>query len=277
MPIIKAVAKSLLFVAAVFLVFRYFADFSLTQSWVLAVVAWLGYGLYESLRTRLQVEKDFSPFWVSVTPNWYELLRDFRIINNEEEWDQLGEKSGSVPSSEYNVLRSDIRFTVLRPQPDACLPGLIYWNSRKTFVSEVDFEEGIEEIKLDHPSFENNPRLARSPEVFIKFGAKGYELGLAVLEEWWKQTCAEDKTKEIAKTKTGTDYLTGTTRLVVATLPYSEFRRYFYQVNEKHERNTNAQLAQNGWKREEIDSELQLLGAPDEVKHKYFTVAHRAI
>lgn len=122
-----------------------------------------------------------------------------------------------------------------------------------------------------------------SPYIYFKWGTEGYELGLEVNADWWKDICAADATNQLGKIKTHPEFLTGTTRLLVATLPYSEFGVYsagnapaswFATSKQKHR---DKELTNAGWKREESDWEMHHLGAPESVKHKYFTVSHRAI
>ena len=64
MLVVKAIGKSLLFVALLYVFFRYAGDFSASQSAVLTAVAWLGYGLYEKLNLSRKTEDVFTPFCV---------------------------------------------------------------------------------------------------------------------------------------------------------------------------------------------------------------------
>lgn len=291
MTIVWVYTKSLVIGAAFFFAFRYVGSFSSAQSWALTIIAWLGYGLYVDLRARFRVGDAFSPFWVRVSPNWYDLLRDYRIVETDEKtfwhdthlaWRQLQEKTEGDSADIYSVLRDDIVFTMLKPGP---FDGLLYWNSHRIFRSEVDFGERIEEIKITHPTLGEG--WDWSPDVYLKWGRDGYELGLEVNAEWWERTCAAEEAKQLAKIKSDPQHLTGTTRLAVATLPYSEFAIYaegnvpasWYDTAtlKKQERNKDAELAKAGWKREESDWESHHLGAPEGVKHKYFTVEHKAV
>jgi len=69
MPLLKALANSLLLVAVLYVLFRYAGDFSTSQSVVLTVVSWVVYGLYEKLNLSRKVEDVFTPFCVSFFPN----------------------------------------------------------------------------------------------------------------------------------------------------------------------------------------------------------------
>ncbi len=168
-------------------------------------------------------------------------------------------------------------FTVLKSTPYG---SLIYWNSRRIFHNDIDLEECIQEVKIATPNFRS---LGWSPDVYVKSGLEGYHLGLEVNKDWWEETCAGDQTKRLSKIRTDPDFLTGRVRLLIATLPYSEFNIYtdgnapappwhLAWLKKREE-----ELAQAGWKREEKDAELDLLGAPDCVEHKYFKIEHRSI
>jgi hypothetical protein len=274
MASVVAFAKSLVIGLAVFLAFLYLGKFSPVQSLAMAVVCGIGYDLYEGLRLRLQAEKEFSSFWVAVAPRWPALLRDYKLIDGDEKWGRLQEELDSIEARGYNVLRDGITFTVLEP-------GLCFWNSRRRFVSTEEFEERIEEIKIHGPSW------SWSPSVYFKIGIRGYELGLSVNADWWKRICAADETKELANTEADSSdfHLTGHLNLVVARLPYAEFGVYGrgnavgYSLSQqrREEKAREAEIVRAGWKRQESSAELDLLGAPEGVEHKYFTVEHRAI
>lgn len=239
MPIVKALAKSVLFAALFFALFRYVGDFSNNQSIVLASVAWVGYGLYERLNLSRTTENVFTPFCVSFFPKWYELLTDFKLIKGEEDWKRLCEAEHKIPASKFNVFKQGFSFTVIKPpSEDGLLPGLAFWNNQKVFLAELELSEPV--IEQDdgltfrhgekHEFFEH-PSWAGLPHVVFRWGAHGYEIGLEVQGRWWEERCKSGDLKELAKIKDDPDHRCGTTRLVIATLPYSEFAVY-YQPND---------------------------------------------
>jgi hypothetical protein len=121
-----------------------------------------------------RVTDNFSPFFVFVSPHWYELLRDYKLVQSDEEWQQIVKSRDSAPPNEYNVLRSGILFSVLQPRSDAYLPALIYWDSRRRFVSEVEFEEQIEEIHVENPTLRDD---------HLGAGGRRIELGAPMLTQ----------------------------------------------------------------------------------------------
>jgi hypothetical protein len=145
-------------------------------------------------------------------PNWPNLLQDYKLVKDAEEFRQLREKSLKDAAL--------IDFTVLSRAHNVDLPALIYWDSRKRFVTEVDYEESIDGIKLEDATSKYLPSFAFSPKVFFKLRGVGYEMGLAVSTDWWKWICATGEIGELVKTKADTNDLIGETRLLrKRTLP----------------------------------------------------------
>lgn len=289
MLIVKALAKSLVLAAVLYAGFRYFGDFSRNQSTVLTAVAWMGYGLYENLSLSRKTEDIFAPFCVTLFPNWYQLLSDFKLIRDEEDWKRLCEASEKIPTSKYNVLRSGFWFTVIKPpQSNGLLPGLTFWNNEKVFLNELELNVPVIEAEesglsfrfgekhkfFDHPSWSSLPRIV------FKWGSGGYEIGLKVQYDWWKERCASGELKELANVKEDRDHLCGTTRLLIATLPYSEFAAYYqnvdYAAQQKQQEAWDKQLAAHGWQRKD-DDDSEIRDPWSHVEHKYFSVSHRRI
>jgi hypothetical protein len=290
MPIVKAVGKSLLFFAALYALFRYAGDFSTSQSVVLTAVAWLGYGLYERLNLSRKPEDVFTPFCVSLFPNWYELLSDLKLIRGEEDWKRLCDVANKVPATKFNVFKQGFSFTVIKPpSEEGLLPGLTFWNNEKMFLNELELNQTIIEEEderlrfrhgekhkfFDHPSWSSLPRLV------FRWGTKGYEIGLEVQDDWWKERCQSDELRDdLAKIEKRTNHLCGTTRLVIATLPYSEFAAYYQKINYADQGQVQVewdkQLAANGWQRK-VERDSEISDPWSRVEHKYFSVSHRSI
>jgi hypothetical protein len=263
---IKAIAtawvKKLLFAAALYACFRFLGTFSSQQSIILALVGWIGYGLYEELNASRRVTNVFTPFRVSIYPNWYTLLFDFKLIRSKDEWDRLCEADSKMSDHDYTVFRHGFAFTVIRPPADdGLLPGLTFWDNRKWFLADVELSEPI--IKTDEkfslPSegkehtFFHHPNWSNLPMFCFKWGTGGYEIGLEVQDDWWERLCKSADAGELGKIKQERDHLCGTTRLIIATLPYSEFGFYYQSVDyngmKKVQEAIDKQLEANGWKR----------------------------
>lgn len=166
MAIIKVLSKELAFLGAFYVCVRYLGDFPSRQSAVLTFLAWICYELYSKLSSSRRVESVFEPFSVSIYPNWYELLSDFKLIGGMEEWHRLREETEKLPPSEYSVFQSGFHFTVIRPPSDGLLPGLTFWDNRRIFLSDVEFSESIVKIKDEFVV----PRLEKAARVFQASG-----------------------------------------------------------------------------------------------------------
>jgi|ERR1700722_18991497 len=285
MPTVKALGKSLLFVAVLYAFFRYAGDFSTAQSVALTVVAWLGYGLYEKLRLSHKTEDVFTPFCVSFFPKWYELLSDLKLIRQDDDWKRLTDTVAKIPKSTFSLYRQGFSFTVIRPPTsNGLLPGLAFWNNEKIFLNDLELEASIVETEdksifrlekhelFDHPSWSGLPRIV------FKSGNGGYEIRLEVHMDWWKERCASGEMKELANLKQHEDHTCGTTQVVVATLPYSEFAVFYRDTDyaESLQNKRDKQLAAKGWQRKaDRDSEIRNLWST--VEHKYFSVSYRSI
>jgi hypothetical protein len=185
-----------------------------------------------------------------------------------------------MPPSEYNVLRSGFLFTVIRLPSAGLPPGLTYWNNRKVFVNKLELSESIikSESMFDgeqHPFFKH-PSWSTLPRLYFWWDVDGYELGLEVQYDWWKRLCESGEIGELGKIKTRSNQLCGTTRLVIATLPYSEFESYYQNVDYGQQKVWDKQLEAKEWKRKVVkDSEIR--DPWSHVDHKYFAVSHRDI
>lgn len=128
-----------------YLLLAYVAGFSVRQSIVLALLmAWLVGAIAEIAEiARPARRKRFSPYYVRVDPNWYDLLLDFKLISKPEEWHTLRESFETLPSTEYRVLRSGFCFTIVNQSEDF-ERTLIYANHHQVFVSEVDFQAELD-------------------------------------------------------------------------------------------------------------------------------------
>lgn len=224
----------------------------------------------------------FSPYCVRVYPNWYELVTDFKLIAKPEEWDAIQQSIEELPSTEYCVLRNGICFTIVHQSEDFAR-ALIYSDNHRVFVSEVDFEEDMEPIKVEREH--RIPTLRRyNVRFFIKFGEEGYNLGIRVPDWWWDEvraSCAKPM-------KEDKDYPTGQVKLILTTISDREFDPYwepvewsstFYKKTAKQIRDRRDQQRQKfGWKTVERPDLPELsIDWPESIEHKYFNVEHRGI
>jgi len=250
MKLVKMLVKALAVAVALLVSFRYMAGFSLKQSIVLTVLAVAGWEFCVYVQATRHAEPTFRPFYVRVIPNWYELLRDYNLIRDDQAWLELKAKLERAPASEYIVLRNGITFTVLNAEPHSFWPSLIYSNNHGNFGTKVDFCEAIDRIG--------------GPEVCIKWGVHGYEIGITVSN-------IEPGGIEPRKW------------LVIAALPIEEFCLYWYETEflvqhwQEFKKRRDELLEENGWKRKDVSIPEIHVDWPDHIEHRYFTVEHKSI
>jgi hypothetical protein len=204
-------------------------------------------------------EKEFSPFRVTVHPEWHDLLKDYNLINDDEAWKQL-DKFYSKQSAENNVFEYGISFTVLKSDNES---ELIYNNNWKTFHSKVNFRERIEGVKIPDDEL---PSFPFSPELWVKNGYGGYEIGITTSESR-KKIIMPGENSDLVK---------------ITTIPYSLFGLPRYKLGVLKPKKIEEQLKKNGWSKDETlekyyEEDAIYRGEPIELKHKYFTVWYNYI
>lgn len=252
------------------------AHFSLMQSAAIMIAFAIYAGMHDEKHSRDRV---FMPYRITVQPNFHKLLVDYKLVRDDPE--ELRRLEPLLGPTRF------ISFTVLQPRHDVDMPRLIYHDTRKCFVTGMDFEEPIRGIAFKSPledTFETpailHERAADDfllgpirPNVRLQCGPKGYEISITMRETYWKRVCATGEAGDLAKSEADTDGYTGTTRLVVTTLPYSALDTYYpnlefdYKDRNKQEKLRKGQLAEYGWKD----------AAGGCFEHRYFTVEHHLI
>jgi hypothetical protein len=279
--IISKLIAFLLVAGVCLLILIYIADFSPRQSVVLTLILML-IGRYvgeELRRLNERMEKmsekpayRFVPYHIQIYPQWQQLLIDFKLIGNAEEWEQI---KGAV----YEALPYGISCTMLQKQNEWG-EGLIYRGPiLGSFVRTFEFEDVIAPIQ-----FEEAPKKLR---LFVRSEEDGYALGIVVPEKWWdrvKGSCPKP-----LKEKSGDMWYK--TELILATLSYAEFGRYWrpengvgagnltmpepqFTTDEEWSQQISSQRDEQriklGWKEAEY-------GGPDRIEHIYFEVVHSQI
>ncbi len=263
------------------LVLVYVAALSVRQSIVLAVLfTGLAHGIGKSVS---KPTVRFRPYQVRIVPDLYQILWDFQMIRATEEWTQLQAKFNGAQPPFGSIWGYGISFAVISESEDR-ERTLIYSNSHKCFVSEVQFEEDLSPFKIER--IDKAPSLPDYQDVslFLRPGSGGYDLGISVPDKWWhltKQSCP----KPIREQE---NYATGYVNLVLATISYREFDGYrepaeweynhmMKWTREIDERRTE-QRKRLGWEvPKQPDFPELCISWPDALKNSYFRVEHRAI
>jgi hypothetical protein len=196
----------------------------------------------------------FEPYWVQLEPNWYQLLLDYGLVKDLEEWQRILATFNQVPAPDYSVLRDGIRFTVLNP-------GLIYRNDHREFATHLNFTEPIGQISLL-----SSGGWWYHPDLSIGFATLGSADGAYKI-----CVTAPDSAKHTDRDENG--------RAVVALLPWAEFGIYREDRGDvkrlvKWAAKRDKQVQEHGWTQDEAESDHR---APTCIKHKYLTVQHKRI
>ncbi len=244
---LKDISKVLACVA-LFLLLFFVVGFSFDRSFGLGVLLAL------FLFWRALKPPHFEPYWVSIQPNWYQLLLDYGLIKDLEEWQQMASRLEHFPAWDYNVLRDGIRFTVLKPD-------LIYRDDRKNFSRYVKFEENIPEITF----YTAAGQWPCQPSLSIDRDVGGYALRIS----------APDSLQNLQRDEKG--------HVTAAWLPGEEFSFYREDPGEVNQKRWDKLIAsrdkrmrENEWKREETRGWWGR-DYPSSIEHKYFTVYHKRI
>jgi len=250
--------------------------FPVRQGVVLGLLmAWLAFGI----RMQMPSARRFIPYWVRVSPNWYQILTDFKLISSVEEWRSVLQSA----STDYCVLRDGVLFTVVQESEDF-EHTLIFWNQHQAFGSEFRFMEDMTPIQFKRMDPMGGHLPAR---FFMKPWAAGllagYSLGIEVRDWWWEKM----KTSCVAPLAVDTNLLTGSVDLTLATLPRKEFdlywgcwtEEYITKVKPKIRVQRDEARQKLGWTAEEhqADDFHPYGGWPAAIVHKYFHIQHHAI
>jgi hypothetical protein len=218
----------------------------------------------------------FTPYWIRVSPHWYQILTDFKLIGSLEEWRSILESVAS--STGYRALRDGVRFTVVQ-QFENCNQPLIFWNQHQLFTSEFSFSEVMTPIQFERAT---HPADCHLPACFFMkpwapIGpVAAYSFGIEVRDWWWekvKDSCAAPLAVE-------TNPLTGSVYLTFATLPLSEFAVYRDAADRwttlRIRKQRDEQREQLGWKDITLH-DPELGSGPTCIEHGYLSVEHRDI
>jgi hypothetical protein len=284
-PVARLLTKSAILLVALFVLFRR-VDFALWQSIVLTLLVFIGYESYLTLNSKASADDSFVPFRVVVLPKFDELLRDFRLLKDD----------ASVEALHTLWKKKDqrlIAFTVLKYQASG--DPLLYSDVDRCFISKIDLDEPIpaiffrsvfdkepgEPVCLTDPEQSRDDWHHRSPSFYFRQTLEGYELGLKVEEDWWKELHAANPTDEFVKTTVDYDLICGWARLGIAVIPYAAFAIFHtgqdYKLFHKLRDEMDAKLAAHGWTREKEDPNAEVHDPWIRIEHKYFHVQYKEV
>lgn len=270
--LVTEVGRYLVAVAIVFAILFYIGSFGVTQSGVLAFI--LSAVILGIRNTDSKSLVRFTPYYVSVRPNWFNIMTDFKLVDKDK-WEELQQWNKGIEFPEGHILRSGVFYVVTSQSVDG-ERMLIF--RKHSFVSEIDW---IEPFRPNGPfqktQVENPPEWYPDFDFFMTSRSGGYHLGIRVPDGWWnemKAFCPVPVDERF-------DCLCGRVNLTVAKIPFREFDIYWEKIefdtkyNDRVWANVQSARMQNGWVEEEQPELEHDWGKT--IKHKYFTVDHDAI
>jgi hypothetical protein len=254
----------------------YVAHFSTNQSIVLSVLL----ALILPAASEAIEERKFTPFGLRIEPNYAAILVDVGLLECESAWwtllnsweEQRRSESEQDAEDEANraALRTGFGCYVLSFDRESGTYA-VAWTRANRYSSQIDYTVEIDCITKG--SFGSHPELR------IKPWKGGYRISLNVSETWFEKGWWEAIQSKLQFNKkdvwTSRDFLTGTCDVPLAVIPPEEFLLHYFNAGSLRAR--KAALAKNGWTEEESNWELQALGAPVELSHRYVKIAHREI
>jgi hypothetical protein len=278
------VVPYLLIAGLLFCVLLYIADFSVRQSIVLAVLLAL-LAVYAAELSQVR-EFRFCPYSLSIKPNWFDILTDFKIVAKPEYWEILQKHINDSALTEYSLLRDNIIFTVIQSE-NTNTNRLVYRSTipyHGYFLSHIDISEAINPISFERTKDFEAIYGKDVPRLFMSSGVDGYNLGITLPDKYWnemKSNCPKPLHEKF-------EHAMGRVELTLAIIPYCEFDLYweplksrstFYEKTIPQMRQTrDEQRKRFGWKKKGHPDLPELtINWPDVIEHKYFTVEHGQI
>jgi hypothetical protein len=165
-----------------------------------------------------EIPPTFSPFQLALTPNIGLMLIDLGLVTDEE-WNPLvGDAPPLFPWTSLNLVHYGVNAAVLSSDPNG--DYLVHWNSRNQhnfYTSRIATNVRLEFLKVP------GRWGGSSPDFYMRSGRDGYEIGITVLDEWWK-VHEERLSKSGIIKEQHREWNFGTIRLTLAVLPYRVFR-----------------------------------------------------
>jgi hypothetical protein len=219
----------------------------------------------------------FEPYWVWIMPNWHQILTDYTIVKNDEDWEKLTAWNNSAEVPPSHILKVGDWYSVLRNDKDGVL---IYRGDDRGFRTAIDWTYDVTYYRF---SLTKVTALEGFPTIdfFVKQQFDVVQLGLKVQSNWWK-TFSADCPEPV---ETHEEYMFGAVKIVLAQLPLREFDLYWNEVDyePKHVNkiwgSVRESRKKHGWEEKEKEKYMDFPShwQPITIKNKYFEVQHRSI
>jgi hypothetical protein len=243
--------------------------FSWKQAILLAVLAaYVERGLDTAV---IKPRYTFEPYYVSIIPDWKQILADYRIVKQTgEDWEKFTtwSEGKALPLVWYSVLRNDKDGVLIYRGAEWGFLAGYHWSYEVTKRKPHPFSIHA----IDPEGFPNGI------EFFVKQNSDVLELGLDVDSDWWQRASAN--CPEPLEAREG---LYGTKRIVLANLPLQEFDLYWNETDYKSKnvdrtwKLVRQSREKHGWKEIEKDKGFTLYWQPNSIRNKYFEVQHHSL
>lgn len=267
--------RAILF-AIIYCLTFYVAHFSTIQSIILSLLL----ALIVPAASEAIEERKFTPFWLRIEPNYAAILADVGLLDSESAWWTLlnsweeQRRSQSEQDAEDEASRAALRtgfgcYVLSFDRGSGTYA--VAWPSTNHYTSQIEHSAQIDCITKgafgSHPSLE------------IKPWKGGVLISLNVSETWfadgWWERIQSKFQLNGQKVWNTRNFLTGTCDVPLAVIPPEEFLLNYFNAGSLKGR--KAALAKHGWTEEESNWELDALGAPIDLTHRYVKISHREI
>jgi hypothetical protein len=193
------------------------------------------------------------PYSIKIYPNIYKMLGDLGLVTTE--W-KKPEKPSSYPWTSLHTLFYALDGVVLIR--DGVSTELVHWCGPNIYTKEIEYSENLDFLKFPNPALSEDDNFDWSPEFFFRRGHDGYEVGIRVLDSWYKENKERLEKTGIIKSIDDCDEVDGgRTRIILAVLS----RKVFFLFNAKGR--AASEKAMEKWRKKickEIKEESLLAG-----------------
>jgi|SRR5271166_2509026 len=254
--------KFALYVLLLWALFFYVFDFSKLQGFGLALVIMIAIDVAASRRG--PAKTTFRPHQVRFATHLHPMLLDLGLVKSDEEYTTVaGEPRPWIPWSDNHVFHHWIRAYVLSHDPSKdARAELVHFPELGSYSNRLEITLKIESIRRA------GQFSGWSPELFVRLGMEGYDIGINVNEHWWKENKSTVAPGVVLEERT--EYNVGRVRLVMAVFPYQAFHE-FYMTSRDHQVGIKKIVSAKGWENDALGgAEIGYFG--EEYKHKYVTI-----
>ncbi len=237
----KAIAIFVLKAAAAGAFLYFVGDLSLRSCFAIIFVVALSWPWVQK-----ELAPTFQPYEMAFSPNIGVMLIALGLVTDEEWMSLVMDRPPRFPWTSLNLVHYGVSAVILSVNPNG--DHLVHWNA----WNQPNFYTSNIAIKMRLDFLKVPDRLGEwSPDFYLRPGRDGYEIGISVLDEWWKAN-EERLTKSGIIKEQNRDWRFGTIRLTLAVLPYRVSSPFHLEWSQKLMETLKAEVAAKGWKYDSI-------------------------